>query len=199
MSHPQPEHTALLSKFGRMISTWNDVEYQWRSALLMFERPDTYEVSGTAHILSAHLGSLQLLDAARTVANEVLSGECQSVVLEAISQLNILREYRNYYVHGFQGVGWSPNGTPLGFLLTMSARGRLVQHDQWFEERDLDTLIDHLDALRLTFGAVLLVWRKQVDPLTQQPYALPVLGDRPARLEKAKRLLFEYRTGGPVL
>jgi hypothetical protein len=75
----------------------------------------------------------------------------------------------------------------------------LTQHDQWFEERDLEVLIGYLDALRLVFGRTLQVWRKQIDPLTQQPYGLPQLGERPARLEKSKRFLFEYRTGGPVL
>lgn len=199
MSYPRPEHTALLSKFGQMISTWNDVEYQWGSCLLMFERPDTYEVSGTAQILAAHLGSLQLLEAAKTIATEILTGDCQTLLIEAVAYLNILREYRNYYVHGFQGVGWRADGTPLGYLLTVSARGRLVQHDQWFEERDLDTLIEHLGALRLVFGQTLRVWRKQIDPLTKQPYGLPELGDRPKRLEKSKRLLFEYRNGGSVL
>lgn len=199
MSHPRPEHADLLSKFGQMISTWNDVEYQWRSSLLRFEHPETYKVSGTAQILAAHLGSLQLLDAAKTLAAEILTGDCQATLREAVTQLDILREYRNYYVHGFQGVGWRPDGTPLGYLLTVGSRGRLVQHDQWFEESDLDILIAHLDALRLVFGRTLLVWRKQIDPLTQQPYSLPQLGDRPKRLEKSKRLLFEYRTSGPVL
>lgn len=199
MSYPRPEHGPLLAKFGQMISTWNDVEYQWRSALLMFEHPETYEVSGTAQIMAAHLGSLQLLDAAKTLAAEILTDECQSLITEAIAQLNILREYRNYYVHGFQGVGWRPDGTPLGYLLTVTARGRLVQHDGWFGESDLDVLIEHLNSLRLVFGATLLVWRKQIDPSTQMPYCLPVLGPRPERLEKSKRLLFEYRTGSSVL
>lgn len=198
MSYPRPEHTSLLSKFGQMVSTWNDVEFQWRSALLRFERPETYEVSGTAQILSSYLGSLQLIEAAKTVANEIVHEDCRSVLLEAIARLDILRAYRNYYVHGFQAVGQKQDGTSVGFLLTTSARGRLVQHDQWFEEHDLDTLIEHLNSLRLVFGRVLQFWRKQIDPLTKERYKLPELGSKPVPLEKSKRLLFEYLTSGPV-
>lgn len=184
----------LLAKFGHMITVWNDTEYQWRSSLLMMENPDTYETSATAEILATHLGSMQLIQSAKTFATEILDGPSQTCMLEAIAQLDIIREYRNYYVHGFQGVGWRQDTTPIGYLLTVSARGRLTQHDQWVEEANIDLLIDRLDALRLVFGSILLVHRKAVDDLTQQPRTLPELPPRLPRLEKSKRYLFEYRT-----
>lgn len=198
MSHPLPQHAALLSKFGHMVSIWNDVEYQWTSALLMFEHPETYEVSGTAQILAAHLGAVQIENAAKTVANEILYGDCRDFILKSIELFSVLREYRNYYVHGFQAVGLRSDGIPVGFLLTITARGRLTQHDTWFEEKDIDTLIDGLNFLRTAFGKVLLVWRRKIDPITSQPYQLPDSVPSISRLEKSKRFLFEYRRSGSV-
>ena len=65
-------------------------------------------------------------------------------MLEAIEQMNVIREYRNYYVHGFKSAGRRASGEPVGFLLTFTARGRYTQHDLAFDETDLDLLIDHL-------------------------------------------------------
>lgn len=182
-----------------MVSTWNDVEYQWRGSLAIFLSPETHEDSNNAQILLSQLGSLQLLGTLKTVANELLSGNRQALLLEAIYQLDILREYRNYYVHGFQGVGWNSDGRPLGFLLTTSARGRLIQHDQWFQEEDLEVLIHHLNGLRYVCGQILPVSHDQVNSSVDPNYELPKLGERPKRLEKSKRLLFEYRTGSQIL
>lgn len=193
MSYAQPEHMPLLAKFGHLITIWNDTEYQLRSSLLLMENPQSFQTNATAEILAAHLGSVQLIQSAKTFANEMLEGEIRDCMLEALHQLDLLRDYRNYYVHGFRAVGWRPDGTPIGQLLTISARGRLTQHDEWCEEGDLDRLIAGLEQLRAAFGGILLVHRGGHDPLTQQPFSLPLLPTRPTKLEKSKRYLFEYR------
>lgn len=194
MSHPQPEHMQLLAKFGHLVTVWNDTEYQLRSSLLMMEDPGSVQTNATAEILAAHLGSVQLIQSTKTFANELLHGDIKDCMLEALMQLDLLRDYRNYYVHGFRAVGWRQDGTPIGKLLTISARGRLTQHDETCEEGDLDRLISGLEQLRTAFGGILLVHRGGFDPITQSPFSLPELPARPRKLEKSKRYLFEYRT-----
>lgn len=194
MSYAQPEHMPLLAKFGHLITVWNDTEYQLRSSLLMMEDPGSFQTNATAEILAAHLGSVQLIQSAKTFANEMLDGAMRDCMLEALLQLDLLRDYRNYYVHGFRAVGWRQDGTPIGQLLTISARGRLTQHDEWCEESDLDRLIGKMEQLRGAFGAILLVHRGGRDALTQEPFTLPELPERVTKLDKSKRYLFEYRT-----
>lgn len=174
MSFPRPEHNALLAKFGHMVSTWNDVDYQWKSCLPRLEAPGQ-GVSNTAAIMIVHLGSLQFIDLARTVAQELVREDARDVILEAVEQLNIIREYRNFYVHGFQSVGWRANGEPVGFLLTFTARGRFTQHDLAFNEADLDLMIERLDALRTVFGQVQIALEGRINSLTNEPYVLPQL------------------------
>ncbi|HEY0310872.1 MAG TPA: hypothetical protein VGC56_00105 [Allosphingosinicella sp.] len=173
-----------------MISVWNDVEYQWKACLPGLERPEE-PASRAVTIMTAHLGSLQFLDVARTIAHELVEGDARETLLEAIDQLNIIREYRNYYVHGFQSVGWRASGEPVGFLVTFAARGRFTQHDLAFNEADLDQLIIRLDALRTVFGQVQNVLSGRVDPLAGEAYKLPALPPRLERLSKPKRLLFD--------
>jgi len=182
-----------MAKFGYMVSIWNDVEYQWKSVLPRLEKPND-EPSQTAQMMTASLGSLQFIELAKTVSQELVAEDARAVLIEALRQIDILREYRNFYVHGFQSVGWRKGGEPVGFLLTFTARGRYTQHDLAFNEDDLDTIIDRLDALRLVFGRVSNVLSGQIDPITERPYALPELPAPLERLSKPKRLLFDPPT-----
>ena len=191
MTYPSEEHARLLQKYGQLISTWNDVEYQWKPALLYFEHPDTYEVSSTSKIISAHLTAFQLISVSETIAREIVSGDCQLTMIEATRQLDILREHRNYYVHGFQGVGWSQDGQPLGFLMTTTAQGRLIEHSTWVDESVIDELIGQLNSLRLVMGQVLGVWRNQNGDLRPDRFELPILGPRPDRLVRSKRFVLD--------
>lgn len=111
--------------------------------------------------------------------------------MEAIEQLDRLREYRNYYVHGLQAVGWSADDRPIGLLLTVSARGELLQNDEWVDEAALDDLISRLDHLRLVPGRAMLARGGETDPLTGAVHALPSLQDRIPRLAKPKRRLID--------
>ena len=193
MSYPRDEHYPLMAKFGHVVSIWNDVEYQWKSCLPRLERPGE-EPSQTAQMMTASLSSLQFLELARTIARELVREDARLVLLEALRQVDIIREYRNFYVHGFQSVGWLGTGEPVGFLLTFTARGRYAQHDLAFNEADLDIIIDRLGSLRLVFGRVSNVLSGRTDPMTQRLYPLPELPAPLERLSKPKRLLFDPPT-----
>lgn len=190
MSYPREEHYPLMAKFGHMVSIWNDVEYQWKFNLGMLENPKE-QPTQTAQMVTATLGSFQFIELAKTVVTELVQGEAKSILIEAIRQLDIIREYRNFYVHGFQSVGWRQNGEPVGFLLTFTTKGRYTQHDLAFNENDLDQLIDRLESLRLVFGEVTSALSGGIDPITQLPYPLPDLPAPLERLSKPKRLLFD--------
>lgn len=179
-----------MAKFGHMVSIWNDVEYQWKFGLGRLEYPEG-KPTQTAQMMMAVLGSFQFIELAKTVVTELVKGEAKVILLESIRQLDIIREYRNFYVHGFQSVGWRQNGEPVGFLLTFTAKGRYTQHDLAFNENDLDQLIDRLGSLRLMFGCVTNALSGRIDPITQLPYPLPDLPAPLERLSKPKRLLFD--------
>lgn len=187
MSFATDDHVRLLAKFGEMVMTWNDVEYQWRSGL---PRLDPSGESLVAIISLEHLPSMQLGWAARTIVTTLVRDPAKGVLLEALTQLDLLREYRNYYVHGFQSVGWrAGTDEPIGYLRTTSARGELIQHDMWIDETELDQLLTRLRGLRTVFSEAYLSISRVTNPLTGLHYELPVLPDRAPRLAKPKRVL----------
>lgn len=187
MSFATEDHVRLLAKFGELITIWNDLEYQWRSSLPRF---DPSGESVVAMIALEHLPSMQLGWAARTIVTTLLRGPAKELLLEALTQLDLLREYRNYYVHGFQGVGSREvTGEPIGYFRTTTARGELLQHDRWIDEAELDEMMARLRGLRTVFAEVLFVVTGAINPLTQAPYELPILPVRAPRLPKPKRVI----------
>jgi len=187
MSFATEDHVRLLAKFGEMITIWNDLEYQWRSSL---PRYDPTGESLVATIALEHLPSMQLGWAARTIVTTLVRDPAKTLLLEALTQLDLLREYRNYYVHGFQSVGWrAGSGEPIGYLQTTSARGDLVQHDMLIDETEIDQLMTRLRGLRTVFAEVHRAVDGVTNPVTGLPHELPVLPDRVPRLTKPRRVL----------
>lgn len=200
MSFPTADHETLLAKVAELISVWNAVEEAIKYCILSIEEPQKCDGLGTARILITYLNSRSLTDAARAVAGEFMADPCKEAFTHGLANVDIIRDHRNYYVHGFANVGWNGEGEPVGFLLTTTARSRLTQHDTTFTADELEKLIEALRELRLYFGGVLNSWRGRIDQFTGKPTVLPRRPARPPRLEKRRRFLLDpqYRGRGPV-
>jgi hypothetical protein len=118
-----PKTRELLAKLGEIAVQWNDLEAITQTMLANLVKGDAAII-----ILTAHMGSVSLLDALRTLSNEYGSEHIQSHVSHFLDFFEILRGYRNYYVHSIQATGYDLDGSPLGHAFSYSARRRLITH-----------------------------------------------------------------------
>lgn len=133
MTNPFDDDISLFAVvFTRAIIAWNNVE---RSAQSVLRSVTNGGVGATAII--AHLGSRGLKEALQTVANSKPEGdELADHIMHLVDGMDIIRAYRNHYVHNLLAVGMKP-GSPETFqgkLHVMEAHGKLA----WIEE-DLST------------------------------------------------------------
>lgn len=151
---PEPQYDYLqhwnpvFQGIGRIVYHWNNFE---RNGVTLLN-----EIIGAGHkavIATAHMGTNAQLDALRTIAVELLSGEERECVVHFVKLYERLRERRNFYVHSFQrltidlersnGKVRMRPGTNHGGLSGIHAKGRLKQttgqitKDELFEESQL--------------------------------------------------------------
>lgn len=119
-----PDHFGpLLIEMGRLVFNWNSLERILVQILNL--------LTGTFpknQVVTAHMGTSAICDAMKTVANEFHKDDEQKHILHCVSIFETLRDYRNYYVHGFCHILYVPGGEPKAGFYSKSARSRLVVH-----------------------------------------------------------------------
>lgn len=194
MSFPRSEHAPILSKVGELASVWNTLEQSIRY-LLMFTLERQCPPTPLAQILTAHMGSVTLCEALRTAANEFTEGDLQARILHAVSYVEALRGYRNYYLHGFTHVGWRGRETgaePIGFLQATSAKSRLVEHEETFDLAELSRIAEMFEEGRRFVGEIYSFSRDGDKPHWSQLHgALRDMPPLPPPLQKRRRFALE--------
>ena len=186
MAYPREEHTQLLAKFGHMITVWNELEQRLRS-VLMYALEAECPPSAAAQILTAHMKNTALCAALKTAATEFKSGELQTSMLHAVKGIERLREYRNYYGHGFTQVGWGHAG-PIGYLETDSANVRLTRHDRIFGLDEIEKLTEQMEQFRDFTGQIYAFMRDGDKPHWSELHASwPQMPPLPDILVKPRR------------
>jgi hypothetical protein len=74
------------------------------------------------------MGTSAICDALKTVANEFYKDDEQKHLLHCVCLFETMREYRNYYVHGFRNILYFPGAEPKAGFYSKSARSRIVVH-----------------------------------------------------------------------
>src|SRR4051812_26721490 len=123
---PPASHEPILAKIGTLLLEWNSAERAMRSLITaMFER------SHASLVLTAEMDNRELCNALNSVAQEFMEEDERICTAHLVKYIERVREYRNYYVHGFSTIGVK-DGKPAAILTTWSAKSRLAVHQYWF-------------------------------------------------------------------
>lgn len=137
--------------FTRSVIAWNNAENAARRIL------EDFGGSGLGvRVVAAHLTSNALRDALRTLCDlfsdpqlphsSALSGH----VAHFTDGFDILRNYRNFYVHSLLGLGQKPDDPAIfrGYLHAIEARGRMAYVEQYVETAELESFMGHTLELK---------------------------------------------------
>ena len=132
--------------FTRSVVAWNNAENAARRIL------EDFGGGGFGiRVVTAHLNANALRDALRTLSalftDDALPhlSSLSNHVAHFTEGFDILRHYRNFYVHSLLGMGQKP-GEPEtfhGYLHAIEARGRLAYVEQYIETADLEKFMRH--------------------------------------------------------
>jgi len=117
---------------GRLAIDWNRLELLTKWMLHGLAGPNEQTA-----ILTAHMGSVTLTDALRTMAAEFGDKKIQPHIEHFLEALGRLRAYRNHYIHGIFEIVNLESG-PVGYSETLSAKARLVSHKDLVEATHLE-------------------------------------------------------------
>jgi hypothetical protein len=214
---PPPDyHTELLAKIGQAVLAWNDLDQLLRNLIVLIAARDAISVM----ILTADMSTSAALNALsalavehsavensvrnRALADQLQRGlgkkEAQPIVphmLHLIEYVNLLREFRNFYVHGMR----TPNSDE-GFLAqSMTARKRLSLFKQPITARDLETLTREIQKCIQyggTIGEAINHARSYLQDSNQEaaPPTWPEKPPLPDRLVKPRLILLVPRHRG---
>lgn len=154
MGQTYQKHTELLTKLGLLVVEWNRLE---SCAQLM-----VYALAGADEridILTAHMGTVSLSDALRTLAAECGPPKAKPHIDHFLALFERIRDYRNYYVHGLRLLVSDKDGRPVAMSQSQSAKARLVIHEGTITDSELQTCIDHIEATLQYAGHIFtLLW-----------------------------------------
>jgi len=119
---------AFLAALGQLVVDWNFAE-GWLKTLLIHLAGS----SQMATILTVELGAIGLQNALTAAAAHVLEPEPADRLVYAVKLYEVLRGYRNYWVHGTIFSAGDEDGEPHGFTYVPSAKGKLQTHSQVVE------------------------------------------------------------------
>jgi hypothetical protein len=205
---PPAEYEPLLAEMGRIVFNFNSLERVTHRIVLMLATRGSEDRS--VQILITHLNNVPATDALRSLAIDAYDGAVQEHALHLAELFDRLREYRNFYVHGFKDINLGGGGA----VSTRTARKGLKYHDL---RVDRESMADLARSLQLAhsyaanvycgFGEILLS-RPEVRGLPEK-LALPDRLEKPAETiaqwderkqrerEEIERRLEDYRAAMP--
>lgn len=111
----------LFRRLGQLVMFWNRAEETTRLLIRDIATGEPHDID----TLTAHMGSIGLCDALRTLSNDTADTKLNSCINHFIKYFEIMREYRNYYVHSLVGIEGGE-----GVLMSISARSNLSLHTE---------------------------------------------------------------------
>jgi len=211
MSSPYDDDVAhFCVTFTRAVIAWNTAEDAARNLLLSLSKGGL-----GAQAAITHLGNIALLDALRTVVSvhtdlvEQGSQEEAEHINHLISGLDIMRGYRNFYVHSIKGIGKKPQGGAkvetddhdfVGLMHATEAKGRLAYINQYVTTAELVDFMRRVGQLSTYGNALQNVFANRnglAGALSPPPQLLSSL-EKPIWPEKLKKNR-SYLTGRQLL
>jgi hypothetical protein len=188
-------HHAIFAAVGELIYEWNNLEHVTRNLILRLVGR-----TAAAQILTANLGSVPLCEALRTIGNELTKQPVQDRIINAVQYIERLREYRNFYIHGFMFIAFQFENEqdmlnanfgaakPIGVLDSFSAKSRYSRSELDFAIEDVQTVVSWCKSGRRYVGNIMgFVRDSKVPPPARPPQSLPEMLPLPDKLKKLHR------------
>jgi hypothetical protein len=165
-----PKDNRFLIAVGQLVVDWNFAEGWLRQLLVTLTQLDRE----TAQILTAELGAIGLENALSAFATHRLPDEEGAAVRHALKMYELLRAYRNYYIHNIAFDAGS-----FGVTAEVSAKGKVKANSDRLEPETLKAVSDQCAVL----GGYIHLIHERISRLGQHG-ALPPLPDKPPLPEK---------------
>jgi hypothetical protein len=120
-----PSEPPLFEALGELLVFWNRAEHALQRLLYGLYEPKSFDESVRVQTLIVELGNMRLTNALTTIANTLLSGDDKEHVLHTVAYFELLRPYRNYYIHGIRSIIPAKSG-PHGFATQTMAKGKFT-------------------------------------------------------------------------
>jgi len=188
-----PEHErSIYLAIGRLAVEWNRTEERLRAFLSYFINPQT-DKRRRGH-LATQIVVLEMGTVGVTQALNAIADSAQQETKDAIEWIteyyDRLRGYRNYFVHCIDDTTPSSDLGPLGVIITLSAKGELVQDKDFITAAQIHEIAKHCEVLRTYIQQVLnyLGWGYTPTIRAARPQ-LPEPPLMPERLKKTRAYL----------
>jgi hypothetical protein len=126
--------------FGHFIVNWNHVEIAARDILGVLTGGNA-----AARIVTYQMGNASLTDALRV--SSAWHPEAQEHLTHFAKFMDVVRAYRNYYIHNLIGVGQA-EGEVVGLVVALETKGRYRLTEKALRLSDLDYIYQHCNELR---------------------------------------------------
>lgn len=143
MSAAKEKVDAFLRALGLLVVEWNAAE-RWLTRLLR----QTVRDSGFIDILTAHMTTDAKTQALRVCATELPRGEVRDRLIHACKFIDILREWRNLYVHSTGSSFQVGDDDAVGRTQQTKARHRLVVRQETVTRKELERIAEECRNFR---------------------------------------------------
>jgi hypothetical protein len=180
-----------LIAFGEAILAWNRADAALKQLLTGLCGGDGIEANLKAGIVVSEMGTRDISYALDSFAENILPEQPAACVKCANDWHGLLSAYRNYYAHNITSVFDIPNVGAAGVILYVTAKGKLVEHQEFVPRQKIEWFSDQCEALRTYISAILhhLFWSGPKFDSPQRP--LPHTPVLPPKLEKPRLLIRE--------
>ena len=135
----------ILIELGRLVVTWNALERTFSSLL-----EEMTNGGFPVKLLTVYASSTTICSAMRSYASDLLPAHEAKHIHHAITYFEILRAYRDYYIHGPVGTFGLNTDIPMAQMYTysVSSKKRYTVHSEALTDDDLKYVITHCATLR---------------------------------------------------
>jgi hypothetical protein len=167
---------------------------------LLFEvclpTPVSTQSIATANIMVVEMGSLAVENALQSYAEAAAPPKTGELISHAVNFVAIMREHRNFYVHGITSIQHFSDHETSGWIRTLSAKGVLKEHAMLVKVTDIQSLTEQCHVLARYLRHIRNFYESEIgrrsqgdDSFLLQPPHKPTL---PKRLAKPLRRWTEF-------
>lgn len=128
--------------FGNFIVVWNHVEIAARNILVRLTGGNL-----AATVISYQVGNVSLTDAMRVSSD--WHPEIKDHLIHFATNMDVIRAYRNYYVHNLIGMGNdTSSGDVVGIVMALETKGKYRLTEKALRVPDLERISALADDLR---------------------------------------------------
>jgi hypothetical protein len=149
LSKLSPEAKSFLAHIGILVARWNEVEHYFLGIIEVILRAEN------AFVFVKQIGTPAQCDGLRALADELGDDDFKEHITHVTEYLSILREYRNFYIHGFREGGVDKDKKLVGIMSSMNLRGQVTIYRNLVSEKDVLSVIHQCESLLYYMGELM--------------------------------------------